>query len=311
MPVYVIGHKKPDTDTIVSAMAYAEFKKRLGLDAVAARAGELNPETKFVFEKFGAEPPVLLENARGKKLILVDHNEASQMVDGYDEAEILEIIDHHRLGGFVTAKPIFVHIEPIGSTTTIIAKFFFNREFEIPADLAKLMVSAILSDTVIFRSPTCTEEDKEVAHRLAEIAGLKDLEKLGIDMFKAKSRIAEKTPREIILTDFKEYIFGGVKVGIGQVETVDLSEVEAKRNEILREMKTLASERNYGLLIMMLTDIINRGSLLLYVSQKPELFKEIFGRVYELEPRGENAYYIKGLMSRKKQVVPPIQEYLK
>lgn len=308
MVVYVIGHLKPDTDSIVSAIAYAKFKKLLGLNAEPARAGELNLETKFVFEKFGATPPILLENAEGKELILVDHNEPGQIVKGYEKAKILEIIDHHRLGGLVTAEPIYVHIEPVGSTSTIIANWYFEKGFELDKQLAALLLCAILSDTIIFSSPTCTDKDKNVAKRLAQIAGIAEVEKLGIEMFRAKSRLAEKSARDIILTDFKEYTFGSVKVGIGQIETVDLSELEPRLEEILKEMDKIRTERKYNMLIMMLTDILKKGSLLLYSADNPNWFKEAFSK-YTLEKKAKRAYYVSGLLSRKKQVVPPLQEY--
>jgi len=310
MVLYVIGHKKPDTDSIVAAIAYAKFKRILGIEAEPRRAGELNPETKYVMEKFNVKPPELMESAEGKELVLVDHNEPSQMVSGYEKAKIREIIDHHRLGGFVTSEPIFVHIEPVGSTSTIIASWFKERGFEIDKTLASLMLSAILSDTVIFRSPTCTNKDRAIAKELATIAGIKDVEKLGIEMFKAKSRLAEKSARDIILTDFKEYVFKGVRVGIGQVETVDLSELEPRLSEILNEMETVRKERGYNMLIMMLTDILKKGSLLLYSADKEEWFHRALSTI-SMERRGDRIFYAPGVMSRKKQIVPPLAEYFR
>ncbi len=310
MALCVIGHKKPDTDSIVAAMAYAALKRAMGIDAEPYRAGRLNPETEFVMRRFGAEPPELMESAEGAELVLVDHNEPSQIVDGYEEARIREIVDHHRLGGLVTSEPIFVYIEPVGSTSTIIATWFKERGVKVDETMAALMLSAILSDTVIFRSPTCTDKDRRVASELAAVAGIEDVEGLGIDMFKAKSRLAEKSARDLILTDFKEYAFGEVKVGIGQVETVDLSELERRVDEILREMDRVRGERGYGLLIVMLTDILKGGSLLLYSADREEWFTKPLSQ-YRMERWGDRAFYVPGLMSRKKQVVPPLARYFK
>jgi len=306
--LYVVGHKKPDTDSIVAAIAYAELKRALGVEVEPRRAGELNLETKYVMEKFNAKPPELMESAEGKELILVDHNEPSQIVNGYEKAKIREIVDHHRLGGLITSEPIFVYIEPVGSTSTIIANWFKEKSIEIDKTLASLMLSAILSDTVIFRSPTCTEKDKRTAKELAVIAGIENLEELGIEMFKAKSRLAEKSARDIILTDFKEYTFKTMKVGIGQVETVDLSELEPRVGEILREMDAIRGERGYGMLVMMLTDILRRGSLLLYSADRREWFLDALSGI-RMERRGDRVFYAPGIMSRKKQIVPPLSEY--
>jgi len=306
--LYVIGHKKPDTDSIVAAIAYAKFKQMLGIEAKPCRAGELNLETKYVMKKFNAKVPDLLEDATGKELVLVDHNEPSQIIDGYEKAKIREIIDHHRLGGLVTSEPIFVYIEPVGSTSTIIASWFKEKEFEIDKVLASLMLSAILSDTVIFRSPTCTDKDKKIAKELAVIAGIEDVEKLGIEMFKAKSKLAEKSAREIILTDFKEYTFKTIKVGIGQVETVDLSELKPRIEEILQEMDSIRTEKGYNMLVMMLTDILKQGSLLLYSAEKGEWFVNAFSKI-KMERKGDRVFYAPGIMSRKKQIVPPLAEF--
>lgn len=308
MVLYVIGHKKPDTDSIVAAIAYAKFKQVFGIKVKPCRAGDLNPETKYVMEKFNVKPPELIESAEGKELILVDHNEPSQIVDGYEKAKIREIIDHHRLGGLITSEPIFVYIEPVGSTSTIIANWFRERNIEIDKTLACLMLSAILSDTVIFRSPTCTKKDEDIAKELAIIAGIENVEDLGIRMFKAKSRLAEKSARDIILTDFKEYTFKTVKVGIGQIETVDLTELESRISEILKEMDVIRREKGYNMLIMMLTDILKRGSLLLYSADRKELFTNALSSI-KMKREGDRVFYAPGVMSRKKQIVPPLSKY--
>ncbi|MGC9310368.1 MAG: DHH family phosphoesterase, partial [Candidatus Aenigmatarchaeota archaeon] len=170
--VYVIGHKSPDTDSVASAIAYAHLKNALGeKNVVSAVAGEINSETKFILEAFGVKKPEVLKSASGKKLILVDHNEAGQAVDGFGEAELLEVVDHHKIGGIKTGNPIFFHNEPLGATGTIIASFYEQNGVEIPKEIAGLMMAAILSDTVLFKSLTCTEIDKKAVETLAKLCG--------------------------------------------------------------------------------------------------------------------------------------------
>ncbi len=308
MKTYVIGHKKPDTDSIAAAIGYAFIKNIEGIKAIPARAGPLNLETQYALNKFRVEPPQLVTNAKGCKLILVDHNEPEQIVDGFKDAEIVEILDHHRLGGLVTPQPIRVYIEPVGSTSTLVAKIAFEKGIKLSKELAGILLSAIISDTVIFKSPTCTDEDRAIAEELSRIAGVDDITAYGIELFKAKSAISSKKPEEIILGDFKEYDFSGIRVGIGQAETVDLTELEARRDELLEAMKKICNERNYNMLILMLTDIIKEGSLVLYVTDKDAWFKEAFSK-YRMEPQGRNSVYIAGLISRKKQVVPLLEKY--
>lgn len=308
MKTYVIGHKKPDTDSIAAAIGYAFVKNVEGTEAIPARAGPLNLETQYALNKFRVEPPRLLTNVKGCKLILVDHNEPGQIVDGFKEAEIIEILDHHRLGGLITPQPIRVCIEPVGSTSTLVAKIAFEKGIKLSRELAGVLLSAIISDTVIFKSPTCTDEDRAIAEELSRIAGVDNITAYGIELFKVKSAVSSKKPEEIILGDFKEYDFSGIRVGIGQVETVDLTELDARRDELLKVMKRIYNKQNYNILILMITDIINEGSLVLYVADKDAWFKEAFSK-YKMELRGKNAVYMAGLISRKKQVVPKLEKY--
>ncbi|MBS7288592.1 MAG: DHH family phosphoesterase, partial [Candidatus Freyarchaeota archaeon] len=221
--VYVIGHKAPDTDSICSAIAYARFKREVDeVNSEAARADEINPETEYVLNYFRVNAPPLLENAKGKKLILVDHNEFPQAVNGVEEAEIVEVLDHHKID-FKYPEPIFFHSEPVGATATLIAKKYFEKGIEIPYEVAGLLLAAILSDTVVFKSATCTLVDREVALKLAKIVQV-DPEKFGVEIKKAKASLKGKSAAEILMADFKDYEFRGVKVGIGQVEVFDLQE---------------------------------------------------------------------------------------
>jgi len=293
--VYVVGHKSPDTDTVVSAIVYAKIK---GYTPVTQ--GAINEETAFVLDKFGVPVPGDLGSAEGKKLVLVDHNEASQAPDNLDKAQVIEIIDHHKMN-FNWPDPIYIHVEPIGSTATILAKKYKDEVAKDKA-MAGLLLGALLSDTVIFKSPTTTEEDKVVAAELAKIAGIDDIEKFGIDVKKAKADISGKPIGDVVLADFKNFDFAGNKVGIGQTELVDINDVYNRASEVMDFLNDLKGKEAYEMLIFVATDIIKEGSELYYVGDKAKMEKAFNTTV------GDQSVWIPGLMSRKKQVVPVIDK---
>ena len=174
---FVAGHKSPDTDSICSAISYANLLTQMGTPATPVCAGDANKETKYALEHFGFEHPQIVTNweefaPNGGDLYLTDHNESKQIIDGYKSMNMCGVIDHHRIGDFETDGPVFIRMEPVGCTNTILTKLYIENNQEIPKNIAGLMLSAIISDTVLFRSPTCTETDKEMAHKLAEIAGV-------------------------------------------------------------------------------------------------------------------------------------------
>jgi manganese-dependent inorganic pyrophosphatase len=301
--IYIVGHKNPDTDSICSAIAYAELKKKLGISAVAARQGEPNPETKFVLEKFGVEVPELLTDGASKKVILVDHSDIGQSLDNLDQAEIVEIIDHHKIGDVTTPNPIFFLAMPVGCTATVVKTLYDYFGIEIPKNIAGIMLASILSDTVIFKSATTTDKDKKAAEDLAKIAGVEDMETLGMEMFKVKSDIAGKPPRELLFRDFKDFDMSGNKVGIGQIEVVDLSLLDEVKDSLYEEMKKVKEEGGYHSVFMMLTDIIKEGTELLVVSDDSGVVEKAFGKKVE-----DRSVWLDGVMSRKKQVVPPLEK---
>lgn len=241
-----------------------------------------------------------LISQRRKKIILLDHNEKTQTVNGIEEAEILEIIDHHRLGDIQTANPIYFKNEPVGSTSTIIANIYFESGIRPSKGIAGIMCAAIISDTIKFKSPTSTYTDKITAEKLAEIAGI-DIEDFSFQMFKAGSTLQGKTPKEILHQDFKEFRFGKHRIGIGQVNTMDAESLENMKPDLLQYMKTICTEQGFNLLMLLVTDILNQGSEVLYVGEDRELISKAFN--IEL---GENSIFLPGVVSRKKQVVPYI-----
>lgn len=305
--IYVVGHKNPDTDSVCSAIAYADYKNKEQQQEqqedkyIPVIQGEINDETRFVLEKFSIQTPQILTDGTNKTFVLVDHNERTQTIDNFEKAKIKAIIDHHKLD-FSYNEPIFCHTEPIGSTATIIAEFYFKNNINLDKNIAGILLGALLSDTVVFRSPTTTPKDKEIAKRLAEIAGIQDIEKFGIEVKKAKASLKGKTADEIIFSDFKEYNMNGHKVGIGQIEVVGFDEFNEIKQQIQEQMNKIKEEKNYALILLMATDIIREGSELI-VAGDVDAIKKAFNI-----PTIEGTF-IQGLMSRKKQAVPVLTEY--
>ncbi|MEM1578487.1 MAG: manganese-dependent inorganic pyrophosphatase [Archaeoglobaceae archaeon] len=312
--VYVVGHKNPDTDTVCSAIAFAylwnKWKEtgavskvmKLEGSAIAAVQGELNAETKFVLEKFGIKAPEKLTNGAGKKIALVDHSEKAQTVENIDKAEIVAIVDHHKIGDITTPNPIlFVNI-PAGSTATVLKILFDKTGIEIPKNIASILLASILSDTVIFKSATTTELDKVVAQELAKIAGITDITKFGIEVKAKLSEVEGMSAKDIMMRDFKDFNMGGKKVGIGQIELLDLSLIEKRKDEIYAELKKKKAE-GYHSVFLMLTDIMKEGTELLAVTDDPKVLEKAFGK--KLEGR---SVWLDKVMSRKKQVVPPLEK---
>lgn len=239
-----------------------------------------------------------------KRVILVDHNERSQAVPGLDQAEILEVIDHHRLGDIQTGEPIYFRNEPVGCTATIVAGMYLENGVEIPRDMAGIMLAAILSDTVIFKSPTCTDRDRVMAEKLALIAGV-NIEEFGHEMYRAGTSLVGRTSEEIIYEDFKEFKMGDLLLGIGQVETMDTDSLGQLTGGLLEEMEKIRAKRGYDLVLLMVTDILKEGTELLIAGTPTEAIEKAFGCQV-----ADQKTYLPGVMSRKKQVVPPLTQYL-
>jgi manganese-dependent inorganic pyrophosphatase len=239
-----------------------------------------------------------------KKVILVDHNERSQSVDGLEECEILEIIDHHRVADVFTGNPIYFRNEPVGSTSTIIASIMFENGRRPSKKMAGILAAAIISDTLLFRSPTSTNVDKMILERLARIADL-DVEEFAMEMFKAGTSLVGKTPQELLSQDFKAFTIDEHKIGIAQVYTMDPDSLEEMKVDLISLMEERAKVEKYSIFILMLTDIFNRASEMVVVGHNKELVAKAFG-----ETLSNNSFYAPGVLSRKKQVVPPITNAL-
>ena len=232
---------------------------------------------------------------RRKRVVLVDHNEASQSVPGLEEAEILEIIDHHRLADIQTANPIYVRNEPVGSTNTIIASMFQDRGLLPSAKMAGMMAAAIISDTVMFKSPTCTDRDRRTAERMARIANV-SLEELGRDIFSAS--MGHRTAEDLLFTDYKEFHIAGHDLAVAQITCVDSPKMLERKDEFLTLMQKTAKERKFDLVVLMLTDVLMEGTQLIYVGSD-----EIIQQAFNVTPK-DNTLFLPHVMSRKKQVIP-------
>lgn len=302
--VLVFGHKNPDTDTITSALAYAELKKKLGMDAEAVRLGEVNGETQYALDHFRVKAPRLIESVKGEaeEVILVDHNEFQQSADGIEDVRILEVIDHHRIANFQTADPLYYRAEPVGCTATILLKLYKEHGVEITADMAGLMLSAIISDSLLFKSPTCTDEDIKAAKELAEIAGV-DAETYGLEMLKAGADLSQKTIEELISLDAKEFAMGDYRVEIAQVNTVDANDVLNRKAEVEAAIAKTVAAKNLDLFVFAITNILTNDSEAIVVGPKLELFEQAFNVTLQ-----NGLATLPGVVSRKKQIVPVLTE---
>ena len=305
--VLVFGHKNPDTDTITSAIVYAYLKQQLGTDAEAVRLGDVNNETKFALEKFGFEAPRLIANVKdeAEKVILVDHNEFQQSADGIEEVQITEVIDHHRIANFQTADPLYFRAEPVGCTATILNKLFKENGVEVPANIAGLMLSAIVSDTLLFKSPTCTEQDVQAGKELADIAGV-DVADYGLAMLKAGADLSDKSLEDLLSLDAKGFEFGEYKSVVAQVNAVDIEDVLGRQEELVNLLNKNVADNGLDLFFFVVTDILNNDSTAVAVGQVAEAAAKAFGAEIV---NGRIA--LPGVVSRKKQIVPVLTENLK
>lgn len=305
--VIVIGHKSPDTDSIGAAISYSYLQRQMGVEAVAGRAGELNKESKFALEYFGVEAPEFISSVARKsesdekqKVILVDHNESKQCVEGIQDAEVIEVVDHHRLGDFETSNPIFMLFCPVGCVNTIIYHLYKMRGIQPTKAVAGMMLSAIISDTVLFRSPTTTDKDREAVKELAELAGV-DYEQYGMEMLKAGADISDYSAEQLASNDRKEFESAGNTFTVGQISVMDVAPINAKKDAIMAVLEKNKAEKGYVASYLMVTDILAEDTFLWFTDGAQEIVEAAF------EKKADNqCVYLPKVMSRKKQVSPPL-----
>ncbi|MFV9830489.1 manganese-dependent inorganic pyrophosphatase [Bacillus subtilis] len=302
--ILIFGHQNPDTDTICSAIAYADLKNKLGFNAEPVRLGQVNGETQYALDYFKQESPRLVETAANEVngVILVDHNERQQSIKDIENVQVLEVIDHHRIANFETAEPLYYRAEPVGCTATILNKMYKENNVKIEKEIAGLMLSAIISDSLLFKSPTCTDQDVAAAKELAEIAGV-DAEEYGLNMLKAGADLSKKTVEELISLDAKEFTLGSKKVEIAQVNTVDIEDVKKRQAELEAVISNVVAEKNLDLFLLVITDILENDSLALAIGNEAAKVEKAFNVTLE-----NNTALLKGVVSRKKQVVPVLTD---
>lgn len=304
MEILVIGHKNPDTDSICSAIAYSELKNKLGQNTKPVRAGELNKETEFVMDYFKSEIPALNPDISGRDVILVDHNERTQTADGFEGAKILELIDHHRIANFNVDEPLKVRMEPVGCTSTIIFDMYKENGLLPDKITAGLMLSAIISDTLLFKSPTCTEKDTVAGRELSKIAEI-NLAVYGVEMLKAGTALDDKTINELLNMDMKIFDVNDFKIGIAQINAVDEKAILAKKEEILLEISNIMKSDNLNMFMFVVTNILTNNSMGLVAGEKQEIVERVFNSKIT-----NSELTLEGIVSRKKQIIPPLTKAL-
>jgi len=301
----IIGHRNPDTDTICSAIAYQNLLSAQNIEAKAFALGEMNNETKFVLEKFGvAFPEVVSELPHDSEIVLVDHNEEGQSIENFNNLNVVEIIDHHK-ANLQTDKPIRIHIEPLGSSCSIIAKKFKAKNIEIPQAMSQILIAGIISDTLHFRSPTTTETDKQLVIELNKIAQIEKLESFSMNMFDAKSDVKDLSTEELVRLDYKEFDFSGHKFGVGMMETTNKNFGLKRKEEILEILKKIKKSDGMEAVYFSVVDILKEEAYTLCSDEEAE---KLFIGIFSPENQ-EGIFYNKGIVSRKKQIIPEFENY--
>ncbi len=300
---YVVGHRNPDLDAIASAIGLADLMTRRGVPCLPATQGKVTPDTAFALAKFGLPVPEIITDATDRKILLTDHSDTVQSLDNLAKGEVLAIVDHHRLGDVTTQKPLEMWVWPVGSTCTVVAGMYDFYGLEIPKKVAGAMLCAILSDTILFKSTTTTPTDRKTAEKLARIEGIRDIQALGMEVFRVKANLAGTPAKELLMRDFKDFTMSGKKVGIGQIEVMGLSTLDPYRAGLRAEIILLKAEKGLSGLFLMLTDILTEGTELLFVVDDGAVVEQAFGR----KPQGDSLW-LPGVMSRKKDVVPTLEK---
>ncbi|WP_105124660.1 manganese-dependent inorganic pyrophosphatase [Streptococcus suis] len=302
----VFGHQNPDTDAIASSYGWAHLEREVfGRDAEAVALGTPNEETAFALDYFGVTAPRVVESAKAEgvsQVILTDHNEFQQSIADIKEVEVAAVIDHHRVANFETANPLYMRLEPVGSASSIIYRAFKENGVTPPKEVAGLLLSGLISDTLLLKSPTTHATDPQVAAELAEIAGV-NLEEYGLALLKAGTNLASKSAEELIDIDAKTFGLNGNDVRVAQVNTVDIAEVLERQAEIEAAMTAASAANGYSDFVLMITDIVNSNSEILALGSNMDKVEAAFN--FKLE---NNHAFLAGAVSRKKQVVPQLTE---
>lgn len=304
--ILVFGHQNPDSDAIGSSVAFAYLAKEAwGLDTEAVALGTPNEETAYVLDYFGVQAPRVVESAKAEgveTVILTDHNEFQQSISDIKDVTVYGVVDHHRVANFETANPLYMRLEPVGSASSIVYRMFKENGVSVPKELAGLLLSGLISDTLLLKSPTTHASDILVAKELAEIAGV-NLEEYGLEMLKAGTNLSSKTAAELIDIDAKTFELNGEAVRVAQVNTVDINDILARQEEIEVAIQEAIVTEGYSDFVLMITDIVNSNSEILALGSNMAKVEAAFEFTLE-----NNHAFLAGAVSRKKQVVPQLTE---
>ena len=299
--ILIFGHKNPDTDTICSSMVKQILCEKDGKENVkAVRLGNVNKETKYALDYLKIDAPELIERVEeGQKVILVDHNEFNQSADGIENAKIIGVVDHHRICNFQTTDPLYYTAKPYGCTATILYQEFLAKGIEIEKKEAVLMASAIISDTLLLKSPTTTKHDEKALGELGRIAGI-NINEYGLEMLKAGTDLDDFSEKELINLDAKKFETKGVKCVIAQVNTVSIPDVLKRKEKLEEEIKLAISENGLDLFVLAITDILNSNSQIIALGNRTDIIE----KSAKLE---NNMALLEGVVSRKKQLLPMVE----
>lgn len=305
--VLVVGHKNPDTDAILSALGLASLLRLQGRAAQSIAQGKPNPETAWVLQRCGLVAPPVQTVVNGHPVMLVDHSDAELAPEGLSPENLIGIVDHHKLGGLTSHAPLLVRVEPVGSTATVLVDMFQAAQQPIEAPLACGLLAAVLSDTRSFTSPTTTAADREAATLLARSAGIKNPLAMGQAMLEVYAKaMARLDDHALLNTDFKRFRFGQLNVGIAQVESSDIGFVLQRRQSLLEAMEQQRQRNQLHTLVLLATDVPRQGSELFVASAEPQRVAALFGVTLQ-----QHSAWVPGLMSRKRQVVPVLEQGLR
>ncbi|WNN68766.1 manganese-dependent inorganic pyrophosphatase [Lactococcus lactis] len=306
--ILVFGHQKPDTDAIGSSYGFSYLSNHRpngALNTEVVALGTPNEETQFVLDYFGVKAPRVVKSAKEEgvdTVILTDHNEFQQSISDIEDLTIYGVVDHHRVANFNTAAPLFMTVEPVGSASSIVYRKFLEANVEIPKEVAGLLLSGLISDTLLLKSPTTHVTDHKVAKELAEIAGV-NLEEYGLAMLKAGTNLSTKTAEELIDIDAKTFELNGSNVRIAQVNTVDIPEVLERLSDIKAAINASMTANGYDDFVFMITDIVNSNSEIIALGAHQEKSEAAFNFTL-----ADDHAFLAGAVSRKKQVVPQLTE---
>ena len=302
----VFGHKNPDTDAVSAAIAYSYLQNKLGYNTEAVALGEPNLETKFVYDHFDVKFPRVISAIDGevKKVMLVDHNERQQSVSDIDTVEVTHVVDHHRIANFETDLPLYYRAEPLGCVSTIVWKMYNESEVEITEKIAAIMASSIISDTLLLKSPTTTDEDRDALKDLSKIAGI-DYETYGLEMLKAGTNLDSKSTQELIDMDAKSFDMNGTSVRVAQVNTVDVDDTLKREADFVKDIKAENADNGYNLFVLLITNILTSDTTGVVIGDDDAISKFETALNTKVE---DNKAALPGVVSRKKQVVPPLNE---